>query len=74
MCDICRQCPCPSGCPNAPEPKAVFVCSGCDRDIYEGEDVYHIMGEQFCERCIQNAKEAAIYEYDQDDDEIEFDL
>lgn len=39
MCDICRQFPCPPGCPNAPGPIAVFVCSGCDRDIYEGEDV-----------------------------------
>ena len=36
MCDICRQFVCPGGCPNAPEAVAVFVCSGCDRDIYEG--------------------------------------
>jgi predicted metal-binding protein len=74
MCDICRQFVCPGGCPNAPEAHAVFVCSGCDRDIYEGEDVYHIMGEQFCERCIERAKEVAEFVYDEEDDQMEIDI
>ena len=73
MCDICRQFPCPGGCPNAAEPRAVFVCSGCDQDIYEGDNVYHIMGEQFCERCIQNAKEEAEYVPYEDEDR-DFDI
>ena len=73
MCDICRQFPCPSGCPNAAEPRTVFVCSGCDQDIYEGDNVFHIMGEQFCETCIQNAKEEAEYVPYEDEDR-DFDI
>ena len=38
---------------------AVFICSGCGKDIYEGENVFHILGEQFCAKCIENAKEVA---------------
>ena len=55
MCDICRQAPCHPRCPNAPELISVYVCSGCGHDIYEGEDVYDIFGEQFCERCIEES-------------------
>lgn len=38
---------------------AVFICSGCSQIIYEGEHVFHILGEQFCAKCIENAKEVA---------------
>ena len=59
MCDICRQAPCHPRCPNAPDPIPVFICSGCDHDIYEGEDMYRLFGEQYCERCIEeSAREA----------------
>ena len=51
-----------SGCPNAPEPIAVFVCSGCGNKIYEGEDYYDILGEQFCESCINETKQEAVYD------------
>ena len=71
MCDICHQVPCHPRCPNAPDPIPVFICSGCGQDIYEGEDVYHILGEQFCERCINEAREEAVYD---DDEEFQFDL
>lgn len=73
MCDICRQVPCAARCPNSPEPRAIFVCSGCDQDIYEGDYVYHIMGEQFCQRCIDNAREEAEYE-PYEDEEMDFDI
>jgi hypothetical protein len=46
----------------------VFICSGCGQDIYEGEDVYHILGEQFCERCINESRQEAMYEFDEDFD------
>jgi hypothetical protein len=49
------------------------VCSGCDQDIYEGDYVYHIMGEQFCQRCIDNAREEAEYE-PYEDEEMDFDI
>ena len=42
--------------------RAVFVCSGCSHDIYEGEYVWHILGEQFCNKCIRAAREAAIFD------------
>lgn len=62
MCEVCGKFNCPSGCPNAPEPIAVFVCSGCGDDIYEGDDYYDIMGEQFCQDCIDDSRHTAMYE------------
>ena len=64
MCEVCRRSPCDSRCPNAPEPRSVFICSGCGHDIYEGEDYWDIMGEQFCEKCIHNARGVAEYDPD----------
>lgn len=62
MCDICLSSPCLSGCPNAPEPQSVFICSGCGEKIYEGEDYWDIMGEQFCEGCVDQARKEAVYD------------
>jgi len=59
MCDICRQSPCHPRCPNTPGLIPVFICSGCGEDIYEGEDVYHLLGEQYCERCIEESTRVA---------------
>ena len=72
MCDICLQFPCNSRCPNAPEPKTVFVCSGCSGDIYEGEDYWDIMGEQFCEHCMDNARHTAEY-IPEEGEELDYD-
>lgn len=55
MCDICLQSPCHDNCPHAEHPPPVFVCSGCSHDIYEGDDYWDILGEQFCKECINNA-------------------
>ena len=62
MCDICRQYICPSSCPNADEPKACFICSGCGDPIREGEDYWDIMGEQWCEECIDDLRRVAEYD------------
>ena len=62
MCEVCRHSPCDPRCPNAPEPRSVFICSGCGHEIYEGDDYWDIMGEQFCEKCIQNARGVAEYD------------
>lgn len=62
MCDICRQVPCHPRCPNAPDPPAVFVCSGCSREILAGEDYWDVLGEQFCEDCIYKARKEAEYD------------
>lgn len=73
MCDICLQTPCPSGCPGAKPPEPVFVCSGCGKTIYEGEDYCEFLNEQFCEECVFNAWKTAEYfpeepEFDKDEE------
>ena len=62
MCELCLSSPCPSSCPNAPEPKAVFICSGCGERIVEGDSYWDIMGEQWCEECIDQARKEAVYD------------
>ena len=62
MCDVCLKKPCDPRCPNAPEPPSVFVCSGCGDDIREGDDYWEIMGEQWCENCIDASKRVAEYD------------
>lgn len=62
MCEICHMSICPGGCPNAKEPKMVFICSGCGEPILEGDDYWNIMGEQWCKKCIDNAQGVAEYD------------
>ena len=62
MCDECLQFPCHPRCPNAPDPPAVYVCSGCGDDIHDGEDYWEVMGEQFCEKGIKEARGIAVYD------------
>ena len=60
MCEICRMFPCPSGCPNADEPKAVYVCDQCGEDILEGDYCYRIGDCIFCEACMEDFREEAV--------------
>lgn len=62
MCEICLRSPCHPRCPNAAEPPAVFVCSGCGEAIRDGEDYWDVLYEQFCETCIDKARKEAIYD------------
>ena len=59
MCSECWQHPCHPQCPNAPEPEPVFVCDGCGQEIYEGEDVWRIQNEVYCEDCIDGFRSTA---------------
>lgn len=61
MCMECLRSPCDPRCPNAPAPEEipVFVCSGCGRDIVDGEDYWDILGEQWCEECIDKSRQTA---------------
>ncbi|MBR5874780.1 MAG: hypothetical protein IKY90_08625 [Oscillospiraceae bacterium] len=61
MCNICRQTPCPSMCPNADEPRAVYICSNCGETIREGEDYLSFMGEQVCMYCVEELTYEAEY-------------
>ena len=58
-CEFCRQFPHAAGCPNAPEPRAVFICSECGEMIYEGDWFYRVMQETYCEECMDSMKELA---------------
>jgi hypothetical protein len=59
MCDVCLSAPCHPRCPNAPEPPAVFICDGCGHPIYEGDDVWRIQHEVYCEHCIDGFRSTA---------------
>lgn len=62
MCEECLQHPCHPRCPNAPDPPMVYVCSGCGDPILAGEDYYDLVGEQFCEGCVLEARKVAVYD------------
>lgn len=62
MCDVCYKQPCDPRCPNAPEAQSVFVCSGCGDNIYDGDDYWDVMGEQWCKECIESMKGVAVYD------------
>ena len=64
MCEECHMSICDSRCPNSPEPPQVFICSGCGEPIYEGDDYWDIFGEQWCTKCIDNARGVAEYDPD----------
>lgn len=64
MCDICMKNPCDPRCPNAPEPPSVFICSGCGDFIYDGDDYWDILDEQWCKECIEEMKKVAVYDPD----------
>lgn len=68
MCEVCRQYPCHPRCPNAPEPPVVCHCDNCNEKIHEGEEMYVIGYEKFCESCIDNGRtyaELDEWEYDE---------
>jgi len=54
MCQICRQSPCHSRCPNAPEPEAVHTCKSCKEPIVVGDEYYEMDGEFYHEECFED--------------------
>lgn len=52
MCAECRQHPCHPRCPNANEPPVVCLCDNCDSEIREGDTMYVIGDNRFCEECV----------------------
>ena len=66
MCELCHHSPCLNRCPNAPDPKHVFICSDCGESICIGDEYYDIMGEQFCVDCIQEARSFAQWYEDEE--------
>lgn len=59
MCEFCHHSPHLTGCPNAPDPRTVFICSKCREMIYEGDGFYRVMQETYCEECMDSMHEIA---------------
>ena len=59
MCEFCHNSPHLAGCPNADDPPAVFICSECGEMIREGDWFYRVLGETYCEECMESMKETA---------------
>ena len=59
MCEICRQYPCHSSCPNAPDPPVFAVCYSCGTEILYGDDYYDVCGNVYCEDCIDEFRKTA---------------
>ena len=47
MCMICRQTPCDSRCPNAPDPPTVFTCALCGAPIVQGDEYLELDGSYY---------------------------
>ena len=55
MCEICRQIPCPAGCPNAPDSPALMKCSCCNEEIRAGEEYAPAPDDSpICMSCIES--------------------
>lgn len=54
MCEVCHMTRCPSGCPNAPEPRRVDTCHQCGEAIIPEDEYAVIDGVAYCESCIDN--------------------
>lgn len=59
MCQYCHYSPHLSGCPDALDPPGVFICSDCGNMIHEGDWFYRVLGETYCEECMESMKEIA---------------
>ena len=57
-----------TGYPDGKGPAVCFRCSQCNGEICEGDTMYEIGGELFCEDCIEESRcEAVLPEPDYDD-------
>ncbi len=61
MCAVCHQYPCHPRCPNAPEPKAVHVCSRCGEDIIKGDLFFRSGRKYYCEDCLEDMSVAELF-------------
>ena len=66
MCIECRTYPCHPRCPNAPEPPVIGLCCRCGEEIHEGDEIYDVNDERWCESCIDDCRTTA--ELDEFDD------
>lgn len=53
MCEICHRHPCPTSCPNAPDP-IVGVCALCRQRIYASEPGVIVDGDTYHTECLDD--------------------
>lgn len=53
MCDYCHSSPHRRGCPNAPEPDALYECEICGQDITESDTYAEIDGLHYHVDCLE---------------------
>lgn len=53
MCEVCYSNPCLARCPNAPEPKAVYICVSCGESIEEGEEFFKLDDGYYHDDCFR---------------------
>ncbi len=54
MCELCRQSPCPSRCPNAEVGMPPYFCDACGRPLYVGDTAYAIEERVYCAECVED--------------------
>ena len=54
MCCECMSNPCHPRCPNAPEPKPVYICSKCGYGIFEGDKFLDGSDGYICKECLDD--------------------
>ncbi len=54
MCQLCRQYPCNSRCPNADEPPIFAECEECGAEIHDGDEYYAVGDHIYCEECVHH--------------------
>lgn len=62
MCEICRQTPCNSRCPNAPETEPVEKCLKCGDGIYQGDGYFDGPDGPICENCMEDMSYSEVLE------------
>ena len=62
MCELCRQYPCNSRCPNAPEPKPVMRCDECGEGIFEADEYFDTGKGAICKECMDEKSSSEILE------------
>lgn len=54
MCEICKQNPCHSRCPNAPELEPTYKCVKCHEGIFSGDRFLELNSGKICMDCLED--------------------
>ena len=56
MCNFCGWSPCHTACPNAPEPKPLYICKHCGEGIFKEDDMLKVEDDYYhLEDCASDA-------------------